>query len=66
MAAWIGHARRVGGRSSRKTSSPKARDGSAAKASLADVREWARENGYQVSDRGRVAAEVMEAYQNAH
>lgn len=30
------------------------------------VREWARSNGHQVSDRGRVAAEFVEAYRAAH
>lgn len=30
------------------------------------VREWARDNGHQVSDRGRVAAELVEAYRAAN
>lgn len=30
------------------------------------VREWARNNGHQVSDRGRVAAGLVEAYRAAH
>ncbi len=30
------------------------------------VREWAKQNGYQVSERGRVPASVMEAYEAAH
>ncbi len=29
---------------------------------LAAVREWARANGYTVSDRGRIPASVLEAY----
>lgn len=29
-------------------------------------REWARKNGFQVSDRGRVPAAVLEAYEAAH
>ena len=29
------------------------------------VREWARANGYDVSDRGRIGAEVMAAYEAA-
>ena len=33
---------------------------------LSDVRSWARENGYQVSDRGRVSSEVIAAYEKAH
>ena len=67
IGPWIGHARRVGGRSSvRRAAVPKARNGSAVRASLGDVRSWARENGFQVSDRGRVSSEVMAAYDNAH
>ena len=33
---------------------------------LSDVRSWARENGFQVSDRGRVSSEVITAYEKAH
>ena len=33
---------------------------------LGAIREWAKQNGYQVSDRGRVAASVLEAYEAAH
>lgn len=64
IAPWVGHARRVSGRASRGR--PAGRPRAAAKADLGDVRAWARENGYQVSDRGRVSAEVMSAYEGAH
>ncbi|GAA2983121.1 hypothetical protein JOD63_000722 [Microbacterium terrae] len=30
------------------------------------VREWAKKNGYTVSERGRVPASVLEAYEAAH
>ncbi|MBB6392527.1 histone-like nucleoid-structuring protein Lsr2 [Microbacterium thalassium] len=30
------------------------------------VREWAKANGYTVSERGRVPAAVLEAYEAAH
>src|SRR3954463_6253433 len=48
LAPWVGHARRIGGRSTRRGggSAPRARSG--AKADLGDVRAWARENGFQV------------------
>lgn len=29
---------------------------------LGAIREWARENGYEVADRGRIPAEIKEAY----
>ena len=31
-----------------------------------EVREWARGSGHQVSDRGRVAAKLVEAYRAAN
>ena len=30
------------------------------------IRDWARQNGYQVSDRGRIKGEIEQAYQEAH
>ncbi|MFD7257185.1 Lsr2 family protein [Streptomyces sp. NPDC059874] len=32
----------------------------------AEIRAWAKENGFNVNDRGRVPADVREAYANAH
>ena len=32
---------------------------------LSEVRAWARSQGYKVSDRGRISAEVQEAYEAA-
>src|SRR4051794_14127861 len=31
-----------------------------------DVRAWARENGFTISERGRIPSNVIEAYQAAH
>jgi hypothetical protein len=31
-----------------------------------DVRSWARDNGYQVSERGRIPGNIVEAYRSAH
>jgi hypothetical protein len=58
---WIGPARRVSGRTRRST----ARRSNAASTSTSDtakIREWARQNGYTVSDRGRIPSSVREAY----
>lgn len=30
------------------------------------IREWARSNGYEVSDRGRIRADIMMAYESAN
>jgi hypothetical protein len=64
LAPWVGHARRTGGRAGGRRGASRSR--AAAKTDLGDVRAWARDNGYQVSDRGRVSAEVMSAYEAAH
>lgn len=32
----------------------------------AEIRKWARENGHSVNDRGRVPAEIREAYEKAN
>ncbi len=40
--------------------------GRAAGTNASEVREWARANGFEVSDRGRVPAEVKTAYEAAH
>jgi hypothetical protein len=39
--------------------------GSAAVVSNAEVRSWAREHGYMVAERGRLPAEVVQAYRAA-
>ncbi len=63
LAPWVGHARRAEGGSTRRRSSSRAASGAS---NLKEVREWARANGHQVSDRGRVSAAVQEAYDAAH
>lgn len=62
FALYVGSARRVGGRR-RKAG---ARSASARSGSSADIREWARNNGWDIPERGRIAAEVREAYNAAH
>ena len=37
----------------------------AAKSDLSKVREWAKLNGYEVGDRGRIKAEIVKAYNTA-
>lgn len=40
--------------------------GPASKEHLTAIREWARKNGHEVSDRGRIKAEIVEAFEAAH
>lgn len=59
LAPYIGHARKGGGRRGRRGTL----NGGA---SPAEIRVWARENGWNVPERGRVSTEVREAYLAAH
>lgn len=67
FAQWVGHARKVGRSSASAAPRPAARrrgrsgDGDAQK-----IREWAKANGHEVSERGRISAEVKAAYEAAH
>ena len=61
---YIKNGRRLGGRRPRNTG------GSGSSRSRGDVdtkavRQWAGENGYELSSRGRIPANVVEAYQAA-
>ncbi|RNI25194.1 histone-like nucleoid-structuring protein Lsr2 [Flexivirga caeni] len=62
LAKWIGHARPVRGRARGAMPVRQA----SGRTDLNKVREWGRKNGYKVSDRGRVSAEVQEAYARAN
>ena len=66
-ATWVGHARRIassrssgGRRSSSRTSTSTSGGNSGA------IREWARANGHTVSERGRISAELQQAYNAAN
>lgn len=62
IGGWVEKARRVGGRRTRGTASS-ARRGSN---DSAKIREWAREAGYEVPDRGRISGTIRSAYEEAH
>lgn len=61
FAKWTGHARAVRGRA--RVAPGRSGTG---RTDLNKVREWGRKNGFKVSDRGRVSAEVQEAYARAN
>ena len=67
LALYIGHGRRTGGRRRERPEVLGRRLGGAEGGpSAADIRAWAREHGYEVPERGRVSAEVREAYAAAN
>lgn len=69
---WTANARRAAGRGGAGGSSGRRSSGSSASASSSNggdigaIREWARANGFKVGDKGRIAAEVREAYAAAN
>lgn len=44
----------------------KSSKGSGNKEELQKIRQWAKDNGYDVSERGRVAQSIQDAYNAAH
>ncbi|MGV9676460.1 histone-like nucleoid-structuring protein Lsr2 [Nocardia sp. NPDC003482] len=64
LEPWVKPARKVGriARGKRTVSTSRT---STDKAQSAAIREWARKNGYDVSSRGRIQGEVIEAYNKA-
>jgi nucleoid-associated protein Lsr2 len=67
LSPYVASARKVRGRRNggRSTAGRRGRRATGSPAA-ADIRSWARENGYKLSDRGRVPSEVREAYNAAH
>jgi hypothetical protein len=61
FAVWVGSARKVG-RGAASSSARGSRRASRSGNDTAAVRAWAKENGYEVSERGRISREVMDAY----
>ncbi len=72
LQAWIGAARPAGGGRRRRASAPASapsrprRSAANGSGGSAGIREWARSNGFSVSERGRISAEVRRAYDEAH
>lgn len=63
MSNWVGNARRAGGR---KATGKRAGSSVGRREDLNAVREWGRQNGFKVSDRGRVSGDLQTAYDKAH
>jgi hypothetical protein len=62
LAEFVASARKPAGggaRPARRGSSRRAND-------TGDVRSWARENGFAISERGRIPSNVLDAYAAAH
>lgn len=66
LGKYVSHARKVGG-TARRAGRGAGRAGRGAGSSLntTEIRNWAREQGYDIKDRGRVPADLVAKYQAA-
>lgn len=62
LAPFIEAGRRISRGADRRSSGPAGRP----RADRAEVRAWARQAGLEISERGRISAEVMSQYEAAH
>lgn len=65
LEQFVGAARRTGGRLKRGAA-PTATRPSANREQTQAIREWARQQGYDLADRGRIPFNVIEAFDQAH
>lgn len=65
LAVYVAHARRTGGRAQRGRGVAPVRPGQAQQRERTKViRLWAKANGFDVTDRGRIPVKVLDAYGN--
>ncbi|HEY3001149.1 MAG TPA: Lsr2 family protein [Kribbellaceae bacterium] len=62
LAQYVGAGRKVSGR---RTAGGRGRGRGRSGSDSADIRAWAKEQGYEVSERGRISAEIRAAYNDA-
>jgi hypothetical protein len=66
LAEFVGSATRVGGRIKRGTTPSVAAGAGRTREQTQAIREWAKKNGYEVSERGRIPSSIIEAFESAH
>ncbi|HYH26738.1 MAG TPA: Lsr2 family protein [Blastococcus sp.] len=70
LARYVSAARKVGRGTGRASGGGRSRatggGGRMDREQAGAIRDWARKNGHAVSDRGRIPASVVEAYEAAH
>lgn len=69
FAPFVGAARRAGrgtAAARRGRAATRSSGGAGGNERVAEIREWGRKNGHQVSERGRLSATLVAAYEAAH
>lgn len=64
LAPYIDAGRRAASSAGSRPAAPRKR--SARSSETVEIREWAKKQGMKVSERGRIAADVLDAYHAAH
>ena len=62
----IAHSRRLGGRKRRSDRVTDPGGSTSMTGEVKKIREWATENGYEMPSRGRIRADVVHAFHDAH
>jgi hypothetical protein len=66
LGKYVSHARKVGGGTRRiGRTAGRASRGAGSALNTTEIRNWARENGFDIKDRGRVPADLVAKYQAA-
>lgn len=65
FAPYVAEARKARGGRRKTSTGGSGRRRSTGAGSASEIRAWARENGYEVSERGRVSEEIRSAYEAA-
>ncbi len=66
LSGYVGHARKTSASKARARRSPSTAPAAGEGRSAKEIRDWARSSGFDVPDRGRVSAEVRQAFDAAH
>jgi hypothetical protein len=66
LEEFVNAARRTGGRAKRGAAPSKRPGSPASREQTKAIRDWARQNGHVLNDRGRIPASIIEAFEAAH
>ena len=66
LSDFVTRARRTGGRAKRGAATRTIVGEARTKEQTKAIREWARRNGHELADRGRIPASIIDEFENAH
>jgi hypothetical protein len=67
LASYVAAGRRTGGRIKRQTTATTTKPSTPGnREQTKAIRDWARQNGFDLADRGRIPTHVIDAFDNAH